>query len=282
MGKGTTLKTLAITGGNGFIGKATQEAAKASGHWDHIKVLDRPNSIMFDLTPLKGADHVIHLAGMLGTSELFQDPYHAIDINIKGTLRILEWCVNNGASYTGITMPPVFPSIYTATKVAADRLASAWHYAYDLPVSKVRAFNAYGAGQKHGIMHPQKILPTFATEAWAGRPIPIWGNGEQMVDLVHVDDIGRALTKAAFYGGDQTFDAGTGRAITVNELAEYVLDVTESKAGKKYLPMRKGELPGIKICAEGEGWNLLDWKPEFTWTKIQEAIVWYKPVNDHE
>lgn len=271
------MTTLAITGGNGFIGRATQKAAKESGHWTDIKILDRPDSVMGSLHRLYGAQHVIHLAGMLGTSELFDKAEEAVSVNVNGTIRVLEWCKRNNAGFTGITMPPAFPSVYAATKVAADRLASAWHHAYDLRVSKVRAFNAYGAEQKHGPDHPQKILPTFATEAWAGRPIPIWGDGNQLVDMVHVDDVAKMLVMATQFGGDQTFDAGTGCGITVNELATRVLNVTRSNGGIMHLPMRKGEIAS-KICAEGEGWNLSNWRPEFSWEKINHAVMAYRPA----
>jgi UDP-glucose 4-epimerase len=265
---------IAVTGGRGFIGAATVRAAAVAGH--DAFVFDRPDDILGDLDGLAGADHVIHLAGMLGTSELFDAAEEAVTTNVVGTLRILQWCEARGAGFTGISMPPVFASVYTATKVCADRLATAWHLSRGVPVSKVRAFNAYGPGQKHGVGHPQKILPTFATEAWHGRPIPIWGDGEQTVDLVHTDDVARMLVDATEHGDDVTFDAGTGVKVTVNELADFVLDVTDSTAGKKYLPMRDGEIP-TQIVAAGDGWGRLAWKPELDWNRVAEAVDWYRP-----
>jgi UDP-glucose 4-epimerase len=173
-------------------------------------------------------------------------------------------------------MPPVFPSVYTATKIAADRLATAWHHSHHkLRTSHVRAFNAYGPGQAHGPGHPQKIVPTFATEAWAGRPIPVWGDGQQTVDLVHADDLGRLLVEATRHGDDVTFDGGTGQAMTVNEVANMVLDITESTAGIEYLPMRDGELP-TTIIAKGEGWDRLDWAPTFDAARFVEAVHSYR------
>jgi UDP-glucose 4-epimerase len=266
---------IAVTGGSGFIGRAAVNAAQAAGHeaWS----FDRAggHDILGDLSALGGADVVVHLAGMLGTSELFDAAEEAVDANVKGTLRILQWCRENSAGYVGITMPHVFPSVYTATKVCAQRMASAWNLAFGVPVSHVRAFNAYGPGQAHGPGHPQKILPTFATEAWAGRPIPVWGDGEQTVDLVHADDVGRMLIDAAGYGDDSVFDAGTGSAITVNRMAQEVLRITGSTAGIEYLPMRPGEVP-IKICAEGEGWDRLTWRPGLDWFDVADAVRWYK------
>jgi len=269
------MRRIAVTGGSGFIGQATIRAAENAGHtaWSFDRA--HGNDILGPLDALDGADTVIHLAGMLGTSELFDDAEAAVEANVVGALRVLRWCERHDASYVGITMPPVFPSVYTATKVCADRLATAWHEAYGVPVSHVRAFNAYGPGQKWGPGHPQKIVPTFARAAWEGKPLPVWGDGEQTMDLVHADDVGRMLVDAALYGDDVTFDAGTGQAVTVNELAAFVLEQTGSTAGAEHLPMRTGERP-TRIVAEGDGWERLNWKPEFNWSRVAAAVEWYR------
>lgn len=251
-----------VTGGAGFIGTAVRTVLTSRG--EIVKSLDLKQGDVRDpdavLAAVEGCDGVIHLAGVLGTHELFDTPRLAIDVNVHGTLNVLEACRTHRARYVGITMPQVFPSIYTATKVAATRLASAYHHTHGLPVSHVRAFNAYGPGQHHGPGHPQKIIPTFAVEAWAGRPIPIWGDGEQTVDLIHTDCLARMLVDALDHGGDVTFDGGSGVAWTVNEVADAVIQITGSTAGVHHLPMRRGEIP-THIVATGEGWDLLGWRP---------------------
>lgn len=268
---------IAVTGGSGFIGRATIAAAAAAGHAAGSFDRSDGNDILGDLSGLQDADAVIHLAGVLGTAELFDTPQLAVDVNVTGTLRILEWCRAHRAAYVGISMPPVFPSVYTATKTAAVRLASAYHHAYGIPVSHVRAFNAYGPGQAHGPGHPQKIVPTFATLAWRGEPVPVWGSGEQLVDLVHADDVARMLIDALRVGGDDvTFDAGTGTGVTVNEVAARVLDITGSQAGVARLPMRAGEVE-TEIRATGEGWDRLDWAPALSWDRFADAVRAYRP-----
>ncbi len=269
------MNRVAVTGGGGFIGRATVEAARRAGYEAWAFDRREGQDILGKLKGLDGADHVIHLAGILGTSELFDDPHGAVDINVHGTMRILEWCAEHGASYVGITMHDIFPSVYTATKICAMRMATAWHHAYDVGVSHVRAYNAYGPGQAYGPGHPQKILPTFARAAWEGRPIPIWGDGEQTVDLVHSDDVAQMLVDALRFNDDAMFEAGTGVALTVNEVAAKVLEVTGSKAGVEYLPMRPGEIPS-RIVAHGEGWDRLDWKPEHDWDRVAKAVESYQ------
>lgn len=265
---------VAVTGGSGFIGSAVVRELDKRGFTSKVLDLHTGHDIRF-LSFLGQVDAVIHLAGMLGTHELFDRVREAVYVNIEGTVNVLAAAQRAHARYVGITMPAVFPSIYTATKVGAAAMERAYHHTHGVPVSRVRAFNAFGPGQKHGPGHPQKIIPTFATLAWQGRPIPIWGDGEQTVDLIHVDDIARMLVDALAHGDDVTFDGGTGIALSVNEVAAMVLTMTGSKAGIEYLPMRRGEIP-THIVATGEGWDRLDWKPGLNLDQLEETVASYR------
>jgi UDP-glucose 4-epimerase len=267
-----------VTGGSGFIGSAVvaelERRGVKVGTFDWRNGCDVRNAGGV-LEQVEGHDAVIHLAGVLGTHELFDNPQLAVDVNVSGTLNVLEACRLHGAGYVGITMPQVFPSIYTATKVAATRLASAYHRTYGISVSHVRAFNAFGPGQAHGPGHPQKIVPTFAVEAWADRPIPIWGNGMQTVDLIHTRDLARMLCDALEHGNDVTFDGGTATSLPVISVARLVLEVTGSRGGIEFLPMRRGEVP-TEIRATREGWELLDWYPILDYDDIDETVESYR------
>ena len=268
---------IAVTGGSGFIGNAVIEMGLLAGH--EMLSFDRANGddILGQLNSLYNfkPDSIIHLAGVLGTHELFDTPAMAIDVNIHGTLRILESCKALGAGYVGITMPPVFPSIYTATKLCTDHLATAYHETYGIPVAKVRAFNAFGPGQKFGPGHPQKIIPTFAVHSWARKPIPIWGDGSQTVDLIDVTQIARILVEATSVQGNVTIDAGSGVSATVNEIAAYVNGVTGSMVGMEYLPMRRGETP-TQIVAQGDGWEHISFEPSLNDDFLKQTIWSYQ------
>lgn len=273
---------IVITGSRGFIGAATVRAAEEAGHrvvhFDHADGFDIRSEVDVISRIGHGVDRVIHLAGLLGTAELFATAHDAVEVNVTGALNIIDHCASLDIGFTAITMPPVFPSIYTATKICADRLATAYHHARGLRTSRVVAFNAYGAGQKHGPHHPQKIIPTFATEAWAGRPIPIWGDGEQTVDLIHVDDIGQLLVDATRFDNDMVIEAGWGYPLTVNQVAEFVIDITGSRAGVQHLPMRDGEVP-TKIVATNPPQHRFAYQDprEAQFVKLVEAIKWYHP-----
>ena len=103
----------------------------------------------------------------------------------------------------------------------------------------------------------------------------IWGDGTQTCDLVHVSDLARLLVAATQFGDGEVFDGGSGHAVTVNEVAAMVAEVTGC-AKVEHRPMRRGELP-TTIRATGENWHLLDgWRPSFNLDELAETIRWYR------
>lgn len=273
-----------VTGGAGFIGRHVLQRLLIEGHegtcFDHEE--GSVTNLNFGVNAVRGMDAVIHLAGILGTSELMANPMQAVDTNVKGTLNVLGACHAWGARYVGITMPDCWPSVYQATKLCAQRLASAWHNSYGLPVSHVRAYNAYGPGQAHGEGHPRKIIPTFATAAWRDEALVVYGDGKQWVDLVHVEDVARCLVDALNYGGDEVFEAGTGTPWTVNDIAGQIVQ----HAGGGHIlhePMRKGETPGTYLYAANPGWVYsggkmvdLGWAPKWDSARFHDVVDSYK------
>lgn len=275
-----------ITGGSGFIGTATHTALRARGHdvstYDASDGLDiRDPDSLLNVCVQRDVETVVHLAGVLGTHELFDTPGLAVDVNVNGSLNVLEACRETGAAYVGIAMPDVFPSIYTATKIAAMRLAEAYRHTHGVKVAHVRAFNAFGPGQAVGPGHPQKIVPHFAVELLHGRPVPIWGDGKQAVDLIHVDMLASVLADAVDALGrfvvqaePIVIDGGTGVPWAVLDVAHMVASALDMPLTAQFLPMRRGEKP-THIFAAGHGWEYLDVKPQWDEADLRDTVRWY-------
>jgi len=271
---------LLVTGGEGFIGQYVQSRAKELGFnvwtYDIINeedVLDRESLI--GAAETYDVDAIIHLAGMLGTHELWDTAEKAIDVNIKGALNVAAAAMATDAKLVSIEQPHIWYNVYEATKFAARRMLTGLHYDQGLKVEFVTAHNAFGPGQAYGDGHPQKIIPTFATKAWLGEPIPIWGNGQQKVNLIYAGDVADMLLKRAAYAECQPLDilnAGSNVLMTVADVAAIVLAHTDSSAGVKKMPMRKGEQSQFPYP---EATN------EYGYTVSRSAlnatIDWYKP-----
>ncbi len=261
-----------ITGGEGFLGKHLQKYYRQRGiGFDTLDVVGEP-TLRHDITgfipsTMGDYDKVIHLAGVLGTHELFKNTYHAIDVNIKGTLNVLNFCKRQGAAFHGVTMAHVWTNPYETTKLAAERLAEAWGREYDFPVKYTTVYNAYGEHQAHGPGHPQKIIPTFATKAWAKEPIPIWGDGTQKVDLVYAGHV------AALIANDSDLEGGYGYAWTVNQIAEMVWEMVNpgTPLQAEHHPMRRGEhTPTHDPIAQNPGPGLA-----VLGSTLQMTVDWY-------
>ena len=273
---------IAVTGGSGFIGRAVCRKIEMAG-MEYV-VLDRETGV--DIEDLHAVMHftekcdaVIHLAGVLGTAELFLDPNEAIDVNIKGAVNMLRACAYHEMSYTAIQMPFTgWCNVCQATKLASMNFAQCWHKYHGVPVSFVTAYNVFGEGQKR--LGVTKLIPTFAHAAWRNQPLKVWGSGEQMVDLVHVDDVAAMLVAATGYGSGHNFAAGTGQGRTVNEVAQMIIDITGSRSTIEHLPMRVGEVEdGIPPIANGDGWDILGWQPQFCISDFESTIEWYSTTR---
>lgn len=262
---------VAVTGGRGFLGRYVVEELQLRDHEPFV--LDHEDGWDVRIDPIPPVDTVIHLAGVLGTAELFDHPLKAVSVNITGTIAVLQQCESMGASYVGITMPSVWANVYQATKRCAYDFAMAWHHHRDLAVSHVRAFNVYGPGQKLGPV--QKLIPTFAHRAWRDQPLPIWGDGTQQVDLVYAGDVAKVLCDALDYHSGEIFDAGTGEGMSVLGVADIIQVLCGSTAEYDFQPMRPGE-SAAKVTAEGDGWDLLGWHPSFDAEAFRATVESYR------
>lgn len=289
---------IVVTGGSGFLGSTIAQKLVVEDH--DVTVVDiiapgtkglpvaapfvqgdvRDAELMSEL--LKGVDEVYHLAGVLGTTELQESTREAIEVNIAGTVNVFEQATRRDVRrvfYPG--KPNVWSNVYTITKSAAEAFAK-MHNASgnETKIMSLRYFNAYGPGQ--ALIPIRKIVPAFAVQALQGMPIEVWGDGEQVVDLIYAEDI--ANLTVDFTRTENTSmipDCGSGVRITVKEVATMVNSHFGSEAGLRHLPMRTGETPRTILTANTS--DLDEALGGYTLTPIASALAatldWYAKLD---
>src|SRR3954447_14062375 len=167
-------------------------------------------------------------------------------------------------------------SPYAATKAGADRLAYSYHVTYDLPIVIVRPFNNYGPHQ-----HPEKVVPRFITQALAGAPLTIHGDGHASRDWLYVDDHAEAIealidTPIDHLAGE-VVNVATGIDISVADIADLVRDaVGDTGSTKVYVPERLGQVDrhigSTDKMAELTGWCA---RTSFA-DGLEQTVAWYR------
>lgn len=172
-------------------------------------------------------------------------------------------------------------SPYSASKAASDHLARAWHHTYGLPVLTTNCSNNYGPYQ-----FPEKLIPLMVVNALAGKPLPVYGDGQQVRDWLYVKDHCKALRRVLEIGRlGETYNIGGWNEKNNLEIVRTIcalLDELRPKAdGNCYLSQithvadrpghdRRYAIDARKIERE------LGWKPEETFeTGIRKTLQWY-------
>jgi nucleoside-diphosphate-sugar epimerase len=299
---------IGITGGNGFIGSHVVDHLLELGHtpvvFDRRSVQQpwRPGVEYFlgDVTApvavtelAAHVDGIIHLAACLGTQETIKNPRPSATTNVLGGLNVLEAGVEHG-------LPEVYIGVgnwwmensYSISKHTVERYIRMYNKERGGKINIVRAVNAYGPRQSvappFGPAKVRKITPAFVCRALTGMPIEIYGDGEQISDMVHVRDVARALVAALITARDGTVlgeavSVGPYESLTVNQVAEIVQWHVADLGGPlqrpiKHLPMRPGEIPGDRVSADPDTLKLIGINPASLTSfnvGIRETIVWF-------
>lgn len=298
-------KKVLVTGGSGFIGTYVVEKLIEYGitpvifdHAKHININPKAEIFIGDIknaTDVSEAvaitDGVIHLAGVLGTSETIENPTPSAETNIFGGLNVFKACRFYDKRCTYISVGNYWMNnSYSITKDSVERFAWMFNRELGTKIAVVRALNAYGPRQKSEPV--RKIMPNLVIPAIKGDDIIIYGDGSQIMDMIFVDDVADVLVRALITDHNQyiynplegenkapKFDIGTGRKTTVQEIAEMV--VSKVGSGKIVnVPMRKGEPEGSIVLGDPETLRpLYDGKlPKLMdlETGIDITIEWYK------
>lgn len=286
------MKTVLVTGGNGFIGRYVVEELRERDY--DVTVLDTryrsvvpgANLVLGDIRDATAvteavahADGVIHLAGVLGTQETIKNPRPAAETNILGGLNVLEACAQYDVPLTNIAVGNYWMNnTYSITKNTVERFVEMFVRFRGARMTVVRALNAYGprqlAAAPFGPSKVRKIMPSFICRALSGEPIEVYGDGSQIMDMIYVEDVADILVSAleltARSGAQQTFEAGTGVRTTVADIANLV--VKEVGSGSvNYLPMRPGEDEGSVVVGDPSTLAPLGITPDHL-IKIEDGI----------
>jgi UDP-glucose 4-epimerase len=200
----------------------------------------------------KNIDGVFHFAA-LWLLQCHEYPRSAFDVNIKGTFNVLESCTKNqvkrlvyssSASVYGDAVeepmtedhPYKNKTFYGASKIAGEHMCRAFYHRYNLPYVGLRYMNVYGPRQDYKgayIAVIMKILDRLDQ----GLPPIVYGNGSQAYDFIYVADCGRANVCAMkAEAADSFYNVGSGIKTTIKEVAEILLELTNSKCHIQYEP----------------------------------------------
>ncbi|MCS6095013.1 dTDP-glucose 4,6-dehydratase [Shewanella baltica] len=195
-------------------------------------------------------DVVMHLAAESHVDRSINGPAEFIQTNIVGTYTLLEACRSYFQSLTDdkqkvfrfhhISTDEVYGSLgdtglfsettaydpsspYSASKASADHLVRAWYRTYGLPIVITNCSNNYGPFQ-----YPEKLIPLMVLNALAGKPLPVYGNGQQVRDWLYVDDHVRALFLVVTQGKvGETYNIGGTNERSNLEVVHQICDLLE-------------------------------------------------------
>jgi UDP-glucose 4-epimerase len=278
-----------VTGGAGFIGSNVVDALLERG--DEVHVLDdlskgqranvtagatlhvadirRPDEIFDAVRP----EAVIHLAAQVDVRVSVDRPDLDADVNVLGTVRILEaarrhgarvvFASSGGAAYGECTGPapedaplrPVAP--YGTSKLCGEAYLATWNRLYETAHASLRFGNVYGPRQEpHG---EAGVVAIFMGVLADGGTPTIFGDGSQTRDYVYVGDVVASVTAALASGGSGVFNVGTGNETSVLELYEAIQEAAGIRRPPAFAPPRLGELQRSvldpSLAARELGWR---------------------------
>ncbi|KXA97111.1 UDP-glucose 4-epimerase [candidate division MSBL1 archaeon SCGC-AAA259I09] len=239
---------------------------------------------------VRGVDAVNHQAAQAGVRISVENPMKPHSVNTEGTLNLLEAARENNVKhflfsssssvYGGApNLPfeenavkiPVSP--YGVSKLAAENYVRIYNELHELPTVSLRYFTVYGPR-----MRPDLAISIFTERALKGKEIEIFGDGKQTRDFTYINDIVRAQNECLEKGmGDgKAYNVGSGERVTVNELAEKIIEQVDSGSGLKHTDPRKGDARHT-WADTSKAEEKLGWKPRYGLEEgLEKFIDWYR------
>lgn len=303
---------IVVTGGSGFLGTHMIRALQIAGH--QVKNIDikpsRDQNVetviadILDLQKMKeelsGADAVFHFAGLIEAGESVKNPQKFVDVNISGTVSILEAMRENNvkiilfSSSAAVYGEPVHIPIteddrtipinpYGMTKLAMEGLISSYVKSHGFTGVALRYFNLYGPEEHH---QPEShAMPRFIKQIYENAEVTVYGSGEHQRDYIHVRDIVDAHMKALEYAvknpvGYYYFNLSTEKPSTVLEIAKGVEKALQNSGIQRvakiaHLPERPGD-PLVLYASAKKAQEVLGWQAQVSLEEgIQETVKYF-------
>ena len=253
-------------------------------------------------------DAIMHLAAESHVDRSIDGPAAFIQTNIVGTYNLLDvakkyWDGLSGEKKEGfrfhhVSTDEVYGDLdetgyfteetcyepsspYSASKASSDHLVRAWHRTYGFPVVITNCSNNYG-----GYQFPEKLIPLVTLNALEGKPLPIYGKGDQIRDWLHVDDHARALRLVLETGKTgETYNIGGHNEKTNLEVVKTICSLLDKLVpDSPYIPHESlityvADRPGhdLRYAIDADKIDAeLGWTPEETFDSgIEKTIKWY-------
>ncbi|MBE2239370.1 MAG: GDP-mannose 4,6-dehydratase [Caldilineaceae bacterium] len=266
---------------------------------------DLRNALVLDRLASQ-ADAIVHLAAAVGVQLVVERPTETIETNVIGTHALLAAarryrCRTLLASTSevygkGVKVPFAEDDdlllgassrsrwSYAASKLLDEFLGLAAHREYDLPVTVVRFFNTVGPGQtgRYGM-----VVPRFVRAGLRGEPIPVYGDGEQSRCFCHVRDTVRAvidLLDRPEQTSGEIYNIGSSQEVTINQLAQTVIDRTGSRSAVQYIPYNEAYAPGFedmrrRVPDTTKVHGAIGWTPKHNLIQILDDVIDYERLR---
>ncbi|MCC6144844.1 MAG: NAD-dependent epimerase/dehydratase family protein [Candidatus Hydrogenedentes bacterium] len=287
------MASILVTGGAGFIGSHAVDQYIAAGH--NVTVVDDLSSgsrgnlnsaarfveldirsaDLFDVFADSKPEFVMHFAAQMDVRKSLEVPLFDADVNVRGTINLLECCVKHGArrilfASTGGAIygqPDTLPASeecpprpichYGCSKLCAEQYITLYQRVYGLEYMILRFPNVYGPRQNpHGEAGVCAILASLMLQ---GKTPILYGNGDPLRDYVYVGDIARGCLLALDHGRNDIVNLGSGKGTSVRDLFEIMKPHTGFDGEPNLQPLRPGEVERIFTtgdhAAEVLGWR---------------------------
>ncbi|MED1113816.1 dTDP-glucose 4,6-dehydratase [Bacillus paramycoides] len=307
-----------VTGGAGFIGSnfihymlkkyetykiINYDALTYSGNLNNVKsIQDNPNYsfVKGEIQNGEMLEHVIHecdaqvivnFAAESHVDRSIENPIPFYDTNVIGTVTLLELVkkyphiklvqvstdeVYGSLGKTGkfTEETPLAPnSPYSSSKASADMIALSYYKTYQLPVIVTRCSNNYGPYQ-----YPEKLIPLMVTNALEGKKLPLYGDGLNVRDWLHVMDHCSAIDTILHKGRvGEVYNIGGNNEKTNVDVVEQIIELLgKTKKDIEFVTDRLGHDRRYAIEAQKMK-NEFDWEPKYTFEQgLKETVEWYE------